>query len=62
LKCVKWKARVVVVGFAAGTIEKIPANLILLKNISIVGVHWGAYTSESPLLTAVPHNMIDHRR
>ena len=46
LKCVRWKARVIVVGFAAGTIEKIPANLILLKNISIVGVHWGAYTSE----------------
>ncbi|KAF8931065.1 alcohol dehydrogenase [Dissophora ornata] len=43
LRCSAWCARVLVVGFAAGTIEKIPANRILLKNISIVGVHWGAY-------------------
>lgn len=31
-------------GFAAGNIEKIPANLILLKNCSITGVFWGAYS------------------
>ncbi|KAF9181368.1 hypothetical protein BGZ51_005506 [Haplosporangium sp. Z 767] len=43
LRCSAWCARVLVVGFAAGTIEKIPANRILLKNISVVGVHWGAY-------------------
>lgn len=30
-------------GFAAGTIEKIPANLILLKQISITGLFWGAH-------------------
>ncbi|KAF8945405.1 hypothetical protein BGZ47_002696 [Haplosporangium gracile] len=44
LRCAAWCARVLVVGFAAGTIEKIPANRILLKNISVVGVHWGAYS------------------
>ncbi|KAG0054102.1 hypothetical protein BGZ83_011986 [Gryganskiella cystojenkinii] len=43
LRCAAWCARILVVGFAAGTIEKIPANRILLKNISVVGVHWGAY-------------------
>ncbi|QRV94160.1 Zinc-binding dehydrogenase [Ceratobasidium sp. AG-Ba] len=43
LKCIAWKGRAVVVGFAAGQIEKLPLNLVLLKNISIVGVHWGAY-------------------
>jgi len=32
-----------VIGFAGGTIEKLPLNLVLLKNISIVGLHWGAY-------------------
>lgn len=42
LKCIAWNGRLVVVGFAAGTIEKIPANLVLLKNVSIVGLHWGA--------------------
>jgi len=44
LKCIAWNGRALVVGFAAGTIEKIPMNLVLLKNISIVGIHWGAYT------------------
>lgn len=31
LKCIAWNGRIIVVGFAAGNIEKIPANLILLK-------------------------------
>ncbi|KAF9946113.1 hypothetical protein BGZ72_000669 [Mortierella alpina] len=48
LRCSAWCARVLVVGFAAGTIEKISANRILLKNISVVGVHWGAYGKYDP--------------
>ncbi|ESK97067.1 alcohol zinc-containing [Moniliophthora roreri MCA 2997] len=43
LKCIRWKGRALVVGFAGGNIEKVPMNLVLLKNISIVGLHWGAY-------------------
>jgi NADPH2:quinone reductase len=42
LKCVNWGARLVVVGFASGPIEKVPANLLLLKSASIVGLYWGA--------------------
>lgn len=49
LKCVAWNSRLVVVGFAAGTIEKIPANLLLLKQASIVGLYWGGNTSQSAL-------------
>jgi len=37
-----------VIGFAAGAIEKVAMNKILLKNISIVGLHWGAYTANEP--------------
>ncbi|KAF7792365.1 hypothetical protein EIP86_003402 [Pleurotus ostreatoroseus] len=48
LKCIAWKGRAVVVGFAAGEIEKLPLNLVLLKNISVVGIHWGAYTHKEP--------------
>lgn len=44
LKVIAWNGRIVVVGFAAGQIEKIPANLILLKNVAVTGVHWGAYS------------------
>jgi len=48
LKCIAWKGRALVVGFAAGNIEKLPLHLVLLKNISIVGVHWGAYRTKEP--------------
>ncbi|TFK81158.1 alcohol dehydrogenase [Polyporus arcularius HHB13444] len=48
LKCIAWKGRAIVVGFAAGEIEKLALNLVLLKNISIVGIHWGAYTKNEP--------------
>lgn len=41
LKCVAWNARLLVIGFAGGTIEKVPANLVLLKNVSVVGVRGG---------------------
>jgi len=43
LKCIAWKGRVLVIGFAGGSIEKVPMNLVLLKNISLVGLFWGAY-------------------
>ncbi|KAF3764368.1 NAD(P)-binding protein [Cryphonectria parasitica EP155] len=42
-KCVAWNGRILVVGFAAGSIEKLSLNKVLLKNISIVGIHWGMY-------------------
>jgi len=48
LKCIAWKGRAIVIGFAAGKIEKLPLNLVLLKNISIVGLHWGAYYKKEP--------------
>jgi NADPH2:quinone reductase len=47
-KCVAPEGRLLVVGFAGGRIPTIQANRILLKDISIVGVHWGAYVREHP--------------
>ena len=35
-----------IVGFAAGEIEKVAMNRVLLKNVSLVGVHWGTYAKE----------------
>lgn len=48
LKCVAWNARLLVVGFAAGQIEKVALNRVLLKNVSIVGLHWGQYVKFEP--------------
>ncbi len=40
--------RLLVVGFASGTIPKIPLNLVLLKRCSIVGVDWGGDSRANP--------------
>lgn len=48
LRNMAWNGRLLVVGFAAGDIPKIPANLALLKGCSIVGVFWGAFTQQEP--------------
>lgn len=45
LKCVAWNARLLVIGFAAGKIEKVALNRVLLKNVSLVGLHWGQYAN-----------------
>ena len=42
-RSIAWKGRHLVVGFASGVIPKIPLNLPLLKNASIVGVFWGEF-------------------
>lgn len=48
MKCTAWNGRLLVIGFAAGEIEKMATNRILLKNVSVVGLHWGAYTTNEP--------------
>jgi NADPH2:quinone reductase len=49
-KCIAFEGRLVVVGFTSGRIPAIQANRILLKNISIVGLHWGTYRDREPAL------------
>ena len=48
LSCIAWNGRLLVVGFAGGEIPQIKANRVLLKNIAVVGVHWGAYVEHEP--------------
>ena len=48
LRSIAWRGRLLVVGFAAGEIPKIPLNLTLLKGCSIVGVFWGDFTRREP--------------
>jgi NADPH:quinone reductase len=40
-----WEGRLLVIGFAGGSIPAAPANHVLVKNYSVVGVHWGGYLS-----------------
>jgi NADPH2:quinone reductase len=43
-----WRGRLLVVGFAAGEIPKLPLNLALLKGASVVGVFWGDFAKREP--------------
>jgi NADPH2:quinone reductase len=44
LRCIGWKGRHLIIGFAAGDIPRIPVNLTLLKGCQLVGVFWGQFT------------------
>ena len=48
LKCIAWNGRLVIIGFASGKIPAIQANRILLKNIAVTGLHWGAHAQKDP--------------
>lgn len=43
-----WNGRLLVVGFAGGTIPEFPVNLSLVKGYSVVGVFWGSFTQHQP--------------
>jgi len=48
LKCIAWNGRLLVIGFASGTIPEVRLNRVMLKNISVVGVNWGAHETKQP--------------
>ena len=48
LRAMAWNGRHLIIGFAAGDIPQIPANLTLLKGCSVVGVFWGSFTQREP--------------
>ncbi|MET0284167.1 MAG: NADPH:quinone oxidoreductase family protein, partial [Polyangiales bacterium] len=48
LKCIAFSGNLHVIGFASGTIPSVAMNRILLKNVSLVGLHWGAYQLKDP--------------
>lgn len=57
LRAMGWNGRHLIIGFAAGDIPKVPANLTLLKGCSVVGVFWGSFTQREPEASA--QNMME---
>jgi NADPH2:quinone reductase len=51
-KCIAFEGRIVVVGFTSGRIPQAAANHVLIKNYSVVGLHWGLYNTRAPELIA----------
>jgi NADPH2:quinone reductase len=48
LRACRPEARLLPLGFASGEVPQIPANLLLVKNISVIGLYWGGYTRVNP--------------
>ncbi len=51
-RSIAWRGRYLVVGFANGEIPRLPANLMLLKGASMVGVFWGDHVRRDPKANA----------
>lgn len=56
VKCIAFEGRVVVVGFASGAIPTPGLNHALVKNYSIVGLHWGLYNTKDPAAVRACHD------
>ena len=48
MRCIAWNGRLLVIGFASGRIAAAKTNIVLLKEISVVGVAWGAFAKRDP--------------
>ncbi len=48
MRCIAWNGRLLVIGFASGRIAEAKTNIVLLKEISVVGVAWGAFAKRDP--------------
>ena len=46
------EARLIPIGFASGEVPQIPANILLVKNLTVIGLYWGAYYRFKPEVLA----------
>jgi len=56
LRCIAPEGRLIPMGFAGGTIPSLPANILLVKNITVIGIYWGYYMgwARQPALPTTP--------
>lgn len=53
------EGRLLTIGFASGAVPSIPANLLLVKNLSVMGLYWGGYLTFAPhILTQSLHKLL----
>ncbi|XP_062437481.1 quinone oxidoreductase-like protein 2 [Rhea pennata] len=61
LQSLAWEGRIVVIGFAGGKIPSIPANLLLLKNVSAMGMYWSRYQKENfPVFSSTISSVLEY--
>jgi NADPH:quinone reductase len=54
-KVVAWEGRILIIGFTSGRMAEARTNHLLIKNYSVVGVHWGNYAIHEPALNDTIH-------
>ena len=60
LRSIAFEGRILVIGFAGGTVPQIPANHLLVKNVDVIGVNWPAYAELNPqVMTRSFQTLID---
>jgi NADPH2:quinone reductase len=57
-RCIAFEGRLVLVGFTSGRIPAVPAGHVLVKNYSVVGLHWGLYRTVDPQVVADAHEAL----
>ncbi len=57
-RCVAFEGRIVIVGFTGGRIAEAPTNHLLVKNYSVIGLHWGLYNKNIPELITETHDAL----
>jgi len=59
-KCIAFEGRIVLVGFTSGHIPQAATNHILVKNYSVLGLHWGLYARRAhELIPPATHSLLD---
>ena len=48
LRALRPEGRFLAIGFAGGQVPQIPANILLVKNLTVIGLYWGAYLNFAP--------------
>lgn len=52
LRATRPEGRLITIGYASGTVPQIPANLLLVKNLTVIGLYWGGYLTFRPEVIA----------
>jgi NADPH2:quinone reductase len=55
-KCIAFEGRILIIGFTGGRFAEARTNHVLIKNYSVVGVHWGLYNVLNPALVRATHD------
>ncbi len=59
LRVANWHARLLIIGFAGGAVQSIPANILLVRNVAALGFFFGSYRQHRPDLVASAFASLD---